>query len=142
MSSKGKIRKKKHLKQRLRRVGACLTCAPMLQFKQDTCGGKYNEVPCPSCGRAMSFYYNVNDERSDAVIECLLRCFASSGQFCMKAFWIIWDGRTVAEGELCECDLNHIVLNILFPEEQGGALQAASAEGVPYVSAEETSARL
>jgi ferredoxin-like protein FixX len=102
MSSKGKIRAKKHLKQRLRRAGACVTCGPMLKFPEPSADSTSTAtVACISCGRIIRFKYIAGDAQSEEAIGTIVQSFAVRGGLCPHACTVSINDEMWMDGPEC-----------------------------------------
>lgn len=104
MSSKGKIRRKKHLKQALRRMGTCMVCAPLLPYQTTpSTAQKFGAWPCPSCGRQIALDFGGEDERKDEAMHALASAYAYHQKIHIDGFAITYDGEPVYEVPACDC---------------------------------------
>jgi hypothetical protein len=95
--------KKRHLKQRLKKLGICKTCAPMLRHTPRV-GATVAEINCPACGRAIKV-----DFGSDEAVDRLLICLGGAGDFCTKGMRGVLNGKVVRECN-CDCPKQHLSL--------------------------------
>jgi hypothetical protein len=108
--------KKRHLKQRLKNLGVCKTCAPMLRYKP-TAGATIAEINCPACGRVIKF-----DFGSDEAVNRLLSCLGEGGDFCTKGMRGVLNGKVVRECN-CDCPKPHLSLDAKSVSETATALE-------------------
>ena len=123
MSSKAKLRKKRHLKQALRRVGMCLVCAPLYLYQAERATAqKFAAWPCPSCGREIALDLGDESERGREALHTLARCYAYQQKIHVDGFTVTYDGEQVYEVPACACGPQpchhaHLHLDIKSPQE-------------------------
>ncbi len=100
MSSK-KIRAKKHLKQRLRRAGACVICGPTLKIPEPRADSIIAEVPCVSCGRTIRFGYVAGDAQSEEALGTIMQSFVAGKDLCTHACTVSINGEMWKDDPAC-----------------------------------------
>jgi hypothetical protein len=107
--------KKRHRKQRLKKLGVCRICAPMLQHKAAT-GATLAAINCPACARTISL-----DALSERAVDCLLLCMQKAG-VCLNGMRRMIDGE-VERDSPCQCDKQHLSLEGRTASEPTPAMQ-------------------
>ena len=140
MSSKGKIRRKRHLKQRLRRVGACLVCAPLLSYEVGDQPARLCGVwTCPSCKRRVALDFGDASERGRAGMRTLAQCNAYYQKVPMDGFTLFFNGQQVYDEPACSCgpvDCAHTQL-LLYVETKDGETPVRERPAPPDVHFDE-----
>jgi hypothetical protein len=107
--------KKRHLKQRLKNLGVCKVCAPMLVYKP-VAGATIAEINCPTCDRHITF-----DAASARAVDCLLLCLSNAG-VCTNGMQGVFDGKVV-RGSQCQCPKQHLSLEAKSVPEPATAVE-------------------
>lgn len=113
----------------MRRVGACMTCAPLLPYQVGEQPARlFGAWNCPQCGRSIALDFGDESEQGREALRTLARCYAYHEKVPMDGFTITYNGEPVMEQPACQCGPEpcghtQLLLQVATPqrpEAQGG----------------------